>query len=488
LSAAGDIKLTKDGDVLLQEMQIQNPTAMMIARTALAQDGITGDGTTSIVLYIGELLKQAEWYLSEGTHARVLTEGWEVARKATLELLETFKIPINIEDRTLIKKVAHTSICTKISGNLANQLTEIVVEAVLSVRGDGNEPIDLFMVEIMHMKHKFASDSRLIKGLVLDHGSRHPDMPKRAKNCFILNCNISLEYEKSEINSCYLHTTTNQKEKLALMEREVVDSRVRAIIDLKRTVCLTSNQSFMLINQKGIDPKSLDMLAREGIIGLRRAKRRNAERLQQSCGSYLVNSIEELSPQCLGFAGSVIEHTLGDEKYTFLEEVKNARSVTILVTAYSELDISQIKDAVRDGLRSVKNVIDDKCVVLGGGTFEVAASLNLMNKIRQVVNGKAKLGVDSFAQALMGIPKILAENAGFDPQEVAINLLHKHEIGQIMGLDITTGDPADLRHTGIYDNYNVKKQILLSAPIISSQLLLVDEIIRSRPDLKEINE
>jgi T-complex protein 1 subunit zeta len=75
VGGAGDIKLTKDGDVLLREMQIQNPTAMMIARTAVAQGNITGDGTTSIVLHIGELLKQAEWYLSEGTHARAPTAG-----------------------------------------------------------------------------------------------------------------------------------------------------------------------------------------------------------------------------------------------------------------------------------------------------------------------------------------------------------------------------------------------------------------------------
>ena len=35
-----------------------------------------------------------------------------------------------------------------------------------------------------------------VQGLVLDHGARHPDMKKRAENCFILTCNVSLEYEK----------------------------------------------------------------------------------------------------------------------------------------------------------------------------------------------------------------------------------------------------------------------------------------------------
>ena len=65
VSGAGDIKLTKDGNVLLHEMQIQHPTASLIAKVATAQDDITGDGTTSNVLIIGELLKQADLYISE---------------------------------------------------------------------------------------------------------------------------------------------------------------------------------------------------------------------------------------------------------------------------------------------------------------------------------------------------------------------------------------------------------------------------------------
>ena len=59
VGGAGQIKLTKDGGSLLNEMQIQHPTAVMIARTATAQDDATGDGTTSCVLFTGELLKMA---------------------------------------------------------------------------------------------------------------------------------------------------------------------------------------------------------------------------------------------------------------------------------------------------------------------------------------------------------------------------------------------------------------------------------------------
>ena len=88
----------------------------------------------------------------------------------------------------------------------------------------------------MHMKHKMDKDTRLIKGLVLDHGARHPDMPKHMEHCHILTCNISLEYEKSEVNSGFFYSSADQREKLVAAERQVTDDRVQKVIDLKRQV------------------------------------------------------------------------------------------------------------------------------------------------------------------------------------------------------------------------------------------------------------
>ena len=84
VDGSGQIKMTKDGKVLLSEMQIQNPTAAMIARTAVAQDDQVGDGTTSVVLLVGELLKQADRYISEGVHPTVIAEGFDIAKKEAL--------------------------------------------------------------------------------------------------------------------------------------------------------------------------------------------------------------------------------------------------------------------------------------------------------------------------------------------------------------------------------------------------------------------
>jgi T-complex protein 1 subunit zeta len=78
---------------------------------------------------------------------------------------------------------------------LADSLVECVVDAVLCIQHPG-EPIDLHMVEIMKMMHKNDLDSRLVRGLVMDHGARHPDMPKRVTDAYILTLNVSFEYEK----------------------------------------------------------------------------------------------------------------------------------------------------------------------------------------------------------------------------------------------------------------------------------------------------
>lgn len=135
----------------LSLQQIQHPTASLIAKVATAQDDITGDGTTSNVLIIGELLKQADLYVSEvhmrfsyfyfefqvmfpsnlvffsprkGLHPRVIAEGFEAAKEKALEVLEEVKVMKEMDRETLIH-VARTSLRTKVHVELADLLTEV---------------------------------------------------------------------------------------------------------------------------------------------------------------------------------------------------------------------------------------------------------------------------------------------------------------------------------------------------------------------------
>ncbi|KAK7604812.1 hypothetical protein V9T40_005998 [Parthenolecanium corni] len=477
VSGAGDIKITKDGNVLLHEMQIQHPTASLIARASTAQDDCTGDGTTSTVLIIGEILKQSDIFIAEGLHPRVVTEGLNEAKKKALELLENMKIPFNMEREKLIE-ISNTSLKTKVHHKLATLLAGVCVDAVLAIQIP-NKEIDLHMVEIMEMQHKSATETNLVKGLVLDHGARHPDMPKRAKNAYILTCNVSLEYEKCEVNAGFFYKSAEEREKLVAAERKFIEQRVLKVIELKKKVCGDSDKSFVLINQKGIDPLSLDLLAREKIIGIRRAKRRNMERLALACGGTAVNSFDDLNEQCLGYAGLVYEHVLGENKYTFVEECKHPQSVTILIKGPNKYTITQVKDAIRDGLRAIKNTVDDKCLIPGAGAYELAASQELF-KFKDTIKGKARLGVQAFAEALLIIPKTIATNSGFDAQDTIVKLQEEaRSSSSPVGLDINSGEPLNPIDAGIYDNYIVKKQIINSCTVIASNLLLVDEIMRA---------
>jgi T-complex protein 1 subunit zeta len=477
VSGSGDIKLTKDGNVLLHEMQIQHPTASLIARVATAQDDITGDGTTSNVLIIGELLKQADNYISEGLHPRLVTEGFEIAKQKSLEVLDSIKTECSM-DRDVLISVARTSLRTKVHPDLADLLTEHVVDAVLAIRQEG-VPIDLHMVEIMQMQHKIDMDTTLVRGIVMDHGARHPDMKKRVEDAYILTCNVSLEYEKTEVNSGFFYKSASEREKLVQAERQFIDNRVQKIIEFKKKVCEGNNKGFVVINQKGVDPLSLDMLAKEGIVALRRAKRRNMERLALACGGIAMNDVNDLTPDCLGHAGLVYEYVLGEEKFTFVEECKNPQSVTLLIKGPNKHTITQIKDAINDGLRAVKNAIEDGSVVPGAGAFEIAA-YNALVKHKESVKGRARLGVQAYADALLVIPKVLAQNSGHDPQETIVKLQEEFtSAGQPVGLDISSGEALIPADAGILDNYRVKRQLLHSCTVIASNLLLVDEIMRA---------
>ncbi|KAK7506013.1 hypothetical protein BaRGS_00002735 [Batillaria attramentaria] len=353
-----------------------------------------------------------------------------------------------------------------------------VVDAVLAIKRP-NEAIDLHMVELMEMQHKTDMDSVLVRGLVLDHGARHPDMKKRVENAFILTCNVSLEYEKTEVNSGFFYKSAQEREKLVEAERAFIDERVRKIIALKKQVCEGNDKGFVVINQKGIDPFSLDMLAKEGIVALRRAKRRNMERLTLACGGMAVNSVDDLIPEYLGEAGLMYETVLGESKYTFIEDCKNPQSVTILIKGPNSHTITQIKDAIRDGLRAVKNAIEDGCVLPGAGAFEIAAYQELM-RYKDKVKGRARLGVQAFAEALLIIVKVLAQNSGLDPQEAIVKLQQEYlGTSPAVGLDIKTGEALVPVDFGILDNYRVKRQLLHSSTVIATNLLLVDEIMRA---------
>lgn len=180
------------------------------------------------------------------------------------------------------------------------------------------------------------------------------------------------------------------------------------------------------------------------------------------------------------------------------EDVKDAKSVTLLIKGPNAHTITQIKDAVRDGLRSVYNMIVDGSVVPGAGAFQVACAAHLNSEaFRKQVKGKAKWGVTAFSDALLIIPKTLAANSGHDIQDsrewyhtmtatntdirTAVAALQDEQTeGNVVGLNLITGEPMDPIQEGVYDSFRVLRNCIASSSGIASNLLLCDEMLKAR--------
>jgi len=168
---------------------------------------------------------------------------------------------------------------------------------------------------------------------------------------------------------------------------------------------------------------------------------------------------------------------LGEEKYTFVEECKNPKSVTIVLKGPMKHGIVQMKDAIRDGIRSLYNTIQDGCVVPGAGAYEIAVAKKL-NTLQ--IASRSVLGVNVFSQAILVIPKTLVTNAGHDAQEVILKALQSQSQGDtIVGVDLDNGDLLLPTQAGIYDMYAAKKQMIDASIVVATNLLLTDEIMRA---------
>jgi T-complex protein 1 subunit zeta len=141
-------------------------------------------------------------------------------------------------------------------------------------------------------------------------------------------------------------------------------------------------------------------------------------------------------------------------------------------------------------------------LIPGAGAFEVACANHLSQKIKKAVKGRAKLGVQAYSDALLIIPKTLAQNGGFDVQDSIVALQEESADGNTVGIDLKSGEPFDPTVEGIWDNYRVKRQMLhswyvvaslhspgvadgSSSSVIAVNLLSTDEILRAgRSSLK----
>lgn len=470
VDSLGDVIVTNDGATILDKMDVEHPAAKMLIEVAKTQDHMVGDGTTTVVVITGELLRKAEELIEQKVHPTTIISGYKKALDLALELLNKYAITIDIKDRETIKKVVLTSMASKSLGFAREHLADIAIDAVLSVvrEVDGKLKADKDDIQIIKKEGKSLLESELVKGIIVDKEVVHSAMPKRIENARIALIDAPFEIEKTEFSAEIRIRDPSKIKEFLDEETAILKKMVDKIIATKANVVFC---------QKGIDDVAQFFMAKAGIMAVRRVKQSDMEKLSKATGAKIVTNIEDLTENDLGYAGLVEELKIGEDRMVFVRECKNPKAVSILIRAGLERQMDEAERAINDAIFNVINLIENNKIVPGGGAIETALAMEISANAGKL-SGREQLAFLAYAEALEIVPKTLAENAGLDPIEIMTNLRSKHKGNGInYGINVLTGNVEDMVKKGIVESLRVKEQTLKSSFEAAVMLLRIDDVV-----------
>jgi len=468
----GDVTITNDGATILKEIDVQHPAAKMMVEISKATDNEVGDGTTSTVVLAGSLLEKAEELITKNVHPTVVVEGFKKASQKASETLREIATKVDPEDKAFLNKIAKTSMASKMVSADSKELSDMVVDAVLSV---AEKSADQYKVDIDNIKvEKKAGgsirDTKFVHGIVLDKEVVHGGMPKRIEDAKIAVINSPLEIEKTEFDAKININSPDQMQQFIDEENRML----KAMVDKITSACAN-----VVLCQKGIDDIAQHYLAKAGILAVRRIKESDMYKLSRATGARIVNNLDELSASDLGYAKIVEERKVETDKWVFVEGCKNPKSVSILVRGGSQRVVDEAERSVHDAIMAVKDVVEYPYVLVGGGAPEGLAALKL-REWASTLSGRAQLAAEKFADGIETIPIVLAENAGMDPLDTQVQLRSKSSTGKARyGIDVINGKVADLAAKDIYEPLAVKEQVINAATEAACMILRIDDVIAS---------
>jgi chaperonin GroEL (HSP60 family) len=353
-------------------------------------------------------------------------------------------------------------------------MADICVDAVSQITEERNGKLiaDLDWVKVVQKSGKSLGDTSLIQGILVDKDVVHPGMPRLVKKAKIALIDENIEIKKTEFSAEIKIAETQQMQAFLDREEQMIQEMVDNIVKTGANV---------VICQKGIDDLAQHFLAKKGIMAIRRVKKSDMEKLSRATGGKIVSTMSDLSKDDLGEAGKIEEFKIGDEDNILISEVKNPRSVTILIRGGSKYITDEAERAIHDALCVVRDAIEDGKIVAGGGSSEVELSKEL-RALAESIGGREQLAIERFAKTLEIIPKTLAENAGLDAIDIltAIRSKHSKETGVNYGVDIYSGKIKDLEKAGIIEPLRVKSQAIRSASEAAELILRIDDVIAAK--------
>jgi thermosome len=455
----GDVTITNDGATILKEIDVQHPAAKMMAEIAKTQDDEVGDGTTTAVILAGELLRNAEKLVESKVHPTIITEGF---RKATDKVEDN--------NSAILYQAAKTSMNSKVVVESKELFAKIAVDAVTAVaeQVDGKWKVDLDRIQVQKKEGESLDKTQFIPGIILDKEVVSPSMPKKIVNAKIALVQAAMEVEKTEFDAKLQITSPEQIQEFLDQEQNILQKMVEALAKAGANV---------VICQKGIDDLAQHFLAKKGILAVRRVKKSDLEKLAKATGGKILNDFEDITVDKLGIAGLVEERKVMTEDWTFIEGCKDPKAVVILIRGGTEMVTEEAERALHDALCVVKDIVEERAIVPGGGAIEVELAKQL-REYAETLSGREQLAVRVFADSMEVVPKTLAENAGLDQIEALMKVRSAHGNGDVnAGIDLDTGDVVDMLKAEVIEPVSVKKQAIKSASEASQMILRIDDVI-----------
>jgi T-complex protein 1 subunit beta len=469
------VTVTNDGATILKSIYVDNAAAKVLVDISKAQDDEVGDGTTSVVVFAGELLRQAEQLVNQKVHPMTIIQGFREACEVAMEALNGAALDNGEDDRKFredLMNVARTTLSSKILTHDKDHFATLAVDAVMRLKKSGN----LEMIQLIQKPGGSLKDSFLDEGFILDK-KFNVGHPKRIENAKILIANTPMDTDKIKIYGARVRVDSMAK----VGEIEAAEKRKM------REKCekIAKFGCNLFINRQLVYNYPEQVLMNAGVTSIEHADFDGVERLALVTGGEICSTFDDPDSSVLGTCDAVEEIMIGEDKLIKFSGVAKGEACTIVLRGASSHVLGEAERSLHDALCVLTSTVRDSRVVRGGGAPEMVMA-KAVDELAARTPGKRSMAMEGFAKALRQIPTIICENAGLDSSEIVSRLRAAHAEGKTtMGVDVLTGETGDMATRGVTECFRVKQQILLSGTEAAEMIIRVDDIIKCAPRQRE---
>lgn len=473
LDPMGGVVMTNDGNAILREVDVSHPAAKSMIELSRAQDEEVGDGTTSVIILAGEMLIVAEPFLGKEMHPTLILAGYHQALRTALDVCRNMAKKIDIHDNVQMRELIQSSIGTKFSAKMGNLISDLALDAVLTVATDVGGRMDVDVkryAKVEKIPGGELEDCRVLKGVMINKDVTHSKMRRRIEKPRILLLDCPLEYKKGESQANVELTNEEDWNTLLRLEEEYIENLCAQIVAAKPDIVIT---------EKGVSDLAQHYFVKANITAFRRLRKTDNNRIARATGATVISRADEIQESDIGTGCGVFEvRKLGDEYFAFFEECEAPKACTILMRGATKDVLNEMERNLQDAMQVARNVVFEPLLLPGGGSTEMAVACGI-RAASEKIEGVEKWPFKAVGDAMEVIPRTLLQNCGAHVVRVMTALRAKHAGGEncTWGVDGIKGVLADMNDTGVWEPFTVKTQSIKTAVEAACMLLRIDDIV-----------